>query len=419
MKFNVNSDDFEMPPDNDPMWAALERESINDSKTVSRPEDPRIDEAGNEPAPAPGLDKLKESIRDFVRREYDDDLDEDAFDNSSCIGIAETNVEDREDIVIDVAVNIPDRTLDMYINGERTDTWQYSSLLSMAIEIDRISFDELVSLGPEAELRVQQLTSPIPLEHDFLRNPEDAYALYQLRHTPAHHLLMFTGMDELKNEAKRFREAIHKAAERLEDDTFGSKKQLEDQLRDMGMTVIPNEDACRITLQNDFMMKGDILLGYGDGICWTDGCDTRGLDEPVYHDKYNLVYTGPVDGSRKPEQILNELYEEFNLNHPPHFKGHSMSVGDVVVLMQNGQTTAYFCDNIGFTKLQNFLADQPLRNAEIQLEDDYNMIDGIINNGPRQEDKPSLRAQLDGIRIELDQSEHPHLPKARTNQNER
>lgn len=98
LKFNVNSDDFEMPPDNDPMWAALEHESINDSRIVSRPEDPRISELGNEPAPAPGLDKLKQSIRDFVRREYDDDLDEDAFDNSSCIGIAETNVEDREDI---------------------------------------------------------------------------------------------------------------------------------------------------------------------------------------------------------------------------------------------------------------------------------------------------------------------------------
>ena len=61
MKFNVNSDDFEMPPDNDPMWAALERESINDSRTVSRPEDPRINGAGNEPAPAHGLDKLKKS----------------------------------------------------------------------------------------------------------------------------------------------------------------------------------------------------------------------------------------------------------------------------------------------------------------------------------------------------------------------
>lgn len=418
MKFNINSDDFEMPPDNDPMWAALERESINDSRTVSRPEDPRISEVGNEPAPTSELDKLKKSIRDFVRREYGDDLDNSVFDNPARIGIAETNVEDRENIVIDVAVNIPAMTLDMYINGEKTDTWQYSSLQDMTNEIDRISFDELVSLGPEAELRVQQLTSPIPLEHDFLRNPEDAYALYQLWHSPAHHLLMFTGMDELKDEAKRFREAIHKAAEKLEDEIFGSKKQFEDQLRDMGMTVIPNEDACRITLQNDFMMKGDILLGYGDGICWPDGCDTRGLDELVSHDNYTLVYSGPVDGSRKPEHILNELYEEFNLNHPAHFTGHSMSVGDVVVLMQNGQATAYFCDNIGFTKLQNFLSDQPLRNAEIQLEDDYNMID-IINNGSRQEDKLSLRAQLDDIRTELDRGEHRPSSRIHINENER
>ena len=100
-----------MPPDNDPMWATLAKESIKDNFTVSRPEDPRIaDEA---------MSRLYDAVSDFVRREYEDELDPSAFNDPSCIGIAETNAEDHEEIVIDMAVNVPNLTLDQYINGEK------------------------------------------------------------------------------------------------------------------------------------------------------------------------------------------------------------------------------------------------------------------------------------------------------------
>ena len=58
-----------------------------------------------------------------------------------------------------------------------------------------------------------------------------------------------------------------------------------------------------------------------------------------------------------------------------------MSVSDVVGLKINGKITTHYVDSIGFQKLDNFIpVDNPLKNAEMVMEDDYGMLDGIINN---------------------------------------
>lgn len=110
----------------------------------------------------------------------------------------------------------------------------------------------------------------------------------------------------------------------------------------------------------------------------------------VTENRYTLVYSdvlSPALASCKtPESILEGLYTRFNLNRPDDFRGHSLSVSDVIALNQGGKTECYYTDSFGFYKLPAFLErENALKNAEMMLEDDYNMIDGIVNNGPKEE----------------------------------
>ena len=93
------------------------------------------------------------------------------------------------------------------------------------------------------------------------------------------------------------------------------------------------------------------------------------------------------------------LYTKFNIEHPEDFRGHSMSVSDIVALIVANDVSFYYVDAFGFRPLQNFFSPENyLRNAEMGMEDDYGMIDGIINNGkaPQREEtsKPSVLEQL-------------------------
>ena len=85
------------------------------------------------------------------------------------------------------------------------------------------------------------------------------------------------------------------------------------------------------------------------------------------------------------------IYQRFNVDHPADFKGHSLSVSDIVALKQNGVVSCHYVDSIGFRELPNFLKPENyLKNVEMLLEDDYGMIDGIINNGQKHiEEKPT------------------------------
>ena len=106
----------------------------------------------------------------------------------------------------------------------------------------------------------------------------------------------------------------------------------------------------------------------------------------VERGNYTAVYTGNLyntEGKAIPEQ-LNNLFYRFNMERPEDFHGHSLSVSDIVALKVNDVVTAHYVDRFGFQELYGFLSDQPLRNAEMLLEDDFGMIDGILNNGKRE-----------------------------------
>ena len=212
-----------------------------------------------------------------------------------------------------------------------------------------------------------------------------------------------------------------------------------------------------------------------------DAIRNNGLS--VKPENYEQVYTAPLT----EKDSLESIYTRFNIDRPADFKGHSLSVSDIVVLHQDGKDTAHYCDRFGFSQVPEFLQperaaevtiptpdqmatqerintprgsfcvtnmtreqmevagygvhhqsddgkylimgngtrafavaaeqpekDNPLRTAEMTLEDDYGMIDGVINNGRRGEElekaqgyaerttpeKPSIRERLEDAKRE-------------------
>lgn len=161
--------------------------------------------------------------------------------------------------------------------------------------------------------------------------PENGYAIYQLKPDPQYHSLRFASLSELRSLERR--EGNH----------------------------------------------ADAALG-------------------VTESRYDLVYSGALSpalaANRTPEVILEGLYTRFNLNRPDDFRGHSLSVSDVIALNLNGQTECYYTDSFGFYKLPAFLEhENALKNAEMMIEDDYNMIDGIINNDVKEAQRAHSREQ--------------------------
>ena len=109
----------------------------------------------------------------------------------------------------------------------------------------------------------------------------------------------------------------------------------------------------------------------------------KSLSGPPLPDNYDTVYTGPVDCAQNQAATLENLFEIFNVNHPADFTGHSLSVSDIVALKQNGVVSYHYCDSVGFQELPGFMSENYLKAAEMSMEDDYGMIDGIINNGQK------------------------------------
>ena len=121
------------------------------------------------------------------------------------------------------------------------------------------------------------------------------------------------------------------------------------------------------------------------------------LEEQPTIDHYEVVYNGPIEQSAGAAEQLEGLYTKFNIDHPEDFRGHSMSVSDIVALKVVGEVSFHYVDSVGFQKLENFMkSENYLKNAEMAMEDDYGMIDGIINNGKASglEERPSVLEQL-------------------------
>ena len=112
--------------------------------------------------------------------------------------------------------------------------------------------------------------------------------------------------------------------------------------------------------------------------------------EPERKD-YELVYTGKL----RAYMNLDTLYSEFNMHHPADYRHPSMSVSDIVAIKRDGMLSYHYCDDFGFKELPHFNQQvNYLKNAELAMEDDANMIDGIINNGPKQPTVAELEAQV-------------------------
>ena len=128
--------------------------------------------------------------------------------------------------------------------------------------------------------------------------------------------------------------------------TEGDVKQLYAKAQETAKTAEPDKDTFSI-----YQIKG--------------GDETRDLRfEPydrlqaagnvVDRANYELVYSAPL----APGASLEDIYTRFNIDHPKDFKGHSLSVSDVVVLHQDGQDAAHFVDSVGFREVPEFLQEQ-------------------------------------------------------------
>ena len=114
-------------------------------------------------------------------------------------------------------------------------------------------------------------------------------------------------------------------------------------------------------------------------------------------DHYEIVYTDNLPPFTDSDTMLESLYTKFNIDHPADFTGHSLSVSDIVALKTGDVVSCHYVDSAGFTELKDFLrAGNHLKNAEMTLEDDYGMIDGIINNGKAgaESERPSVLEKL-------------------------
>ena len=112
----------------------------------------------------------------------------------------------------------------------------------------------------------------------------------------------------------------------------------------------------------------------------------KSIGQTVQRDNYDLVYTAPLTPGDLKGSVLDNLEYRFNNEHPADYRHPSMSVSDIVAIKRDGKVSCHYCDSFGFAEVPGFLPDNPLKNAEMAVEDDYGMIDGVINNGRRSEE---------------------------------
>ena len=119
----------------------------------------------------------------------------------------------------------------------------------------------------------------------------------------------------------------------------------------------------------------------------------QSIGQTVQRDNYELVYTAPLLPSDLKGDTAEQLFYRFNNEHPADYRHPSMSVSDIVAIKRDGKVSCHYCDSFGFEQVPGFLPDNPLKNAEMVVEDDYGMIDGIINNGPKEPTVAQLEQQ--------------------------
>ena len=84
---------------------------------------------------------------------------------------------------------------------------------------------------------------------------------------------------------------------------------------------------------------------------------TKDNFDAIKPENYELIYVGNLSELQEQTEgeMLEAIYEKFNIDHPEDYRGHSLSVSDIVVLHQNGKNSAHFVDSFGFTGLSDFM----------------------------------------------------------------
>ncbi|VDN49232.1 protein of unknown function [Petrocella atlantisensis] len=80
----------------------------------------------------------------------------------------------------------------------------------------------------------------------------------------------------------------------------------------------------------------------------------KSRDLKVEYSNYDFIYSGKLQEGMN----LEDIYTKFNIDRPDDFKGHSLSVSDVVVLVKDGETTAHFVDSFGFKEVPEFVNER-------------------------------------------------------------
>ena len=115
-----------------------------------------------------------------------------------------------------------------------------------------------------------------------------------------------------------------------------------------------------------------------------DSLERQGLQPDINF--YDTMYTGPITTqSANTDVICENLFVKFNTDRPENFKGHSLSVSDVIALKLQEAVKFYYVDSFGFKELPGFNSGKnPIRSIEDQIEQNDNQLDGIINNLPEE-----------------------------------
>ena len=137
----------------------------------------------------------------------------------------------------------------------------------------------------------------------------------------------------------------------------------------------------------------------------------KSIGQTAQRDNYDLVYTAPLLPSDLKGDTAEQLFYRFNNEHPADYRHPSMSVSDIVAIKRDGKVSCHYCDSFGFQQVPGFLPDNPLKNAEMAVEDDYGMIDGILNNGQRQPPQRELPEKRKSVVEQLKSQPKPEHKK--------
>ena len=98
---------------------------------------------------------------------------------------------------------------------------------------------------------------------------------------------------------------------------------------------------------------------------------TKDNFDVIKPENYELIYVGELSELQEQTQgeTLEAIYEQFNIAHPEDYRGHSLSVSDIVVLHQNGKNSAHFVDSFGFTRLPDFMQTlEGVKEQEVEID---------------------------------------------------